>query len=40
METMDTFAHGVMQVLTVILFVGTIGFSLLVGRYWKKTNGY
>ncbi|BAB06590.1 hypothetical protein P4637_10215 [Halalkalibacterium halodurans] len=40
MDTMDGFAYGVMQVLTVVLLVGTIGLSLFVGKIWKKNNGY
>ena len=40
METMDNFAYTVMQVLTVVLLVGTLGLSFLVGKVWKKNNGY
>ncbi|MET3506815.1 hypothetical protein ABMB67_002908 [Halalkalibacter oceani] len=36
----DTFAHTVMQILTVVLLVGTLGLSFFVGKIWKKNNGY
>lgn len=39
-ETMDGLAYTVMQILTVILLVGTLGLSFFVGMVWKKNNGY
>ncbi|TWI53310.1 hypothetical protein [Halalkalibacter nanhaiisediminis] len=40
METMDGFAHAVMQILAIVLVVGSLGLSFLVGFVWKKNNGY
>ncbi|MBM7840382.1 hypothetical protein JOC54_003663 [Alkalihalobacillus xiaoxiensis] len=39
-DTMDGFAHLVMQIFTVVLLVGTLGFSFFVGKVLKKQNGY
>ncbi|SDB82680.1 hypothetical protein [Shouchella lonarensis] len=40
MGNMDSLAYLIMQVLTVVLLVGTLGLSFFVGKVWKKTNGY
>ncbi len=37
---MDGLAYLVMQILTVVYAVGTIALALLVGKVWKKRNGY
>ncbi len=39
-ETMDNFAYTVMQILTVVLLVGTLGLSFFVGKIMKKNAGY
>ncbi len=36
----DSLAHLIMQILTVVIFAGTIGVSLLVGAIWRKDRGY
>jgi len=33
-------AHLIMQIFTVIVFVGTIGVSLFIGKLWRKDRGY
>ncbi|WP_273716995.1 hypothetical protein [Alkalihalobacillus pseudalcaliphilus] len=40
METWDNFAYLIMQILAVVLLVGTLGLSFFVGKVWRKTNGY
>ncbi|MED1561242.1 hypothetical protein AJ85_02905 [Alkalihalobacillus alcalophilus ATCC 27647 = CGMCC 1.3604] len=40
METWDSFAYTIMQILAVVLLVGTLGLSFFVGKVWRKTNGY
>ncbi len=37
---MDGFVHFLMQLLTVVAVVGTLGVSFLVGAIWKKQKGY
>lgn len=37
---MDNFAHTVMQVLTVVILVGTLGLSFFVGTVMKRNAGY
>jgi hypothetical protein len=37
---MDNFAYTVMQVLSVVLLVGTLGISFFVGKIMKKNSGY
>lgn len=39
-EKMDNFAYLVMQILTVVLLVGTLGLSFFVGKIMKKNSGY
>ena len=36
----DGFVHFLMQLLTVVVVVGTFGVSFLVGAIWKKQKGY
>ncbi|WP_413379660.1 hypothetical protein [Alkalihalobacillus sp. 1P02AB] len=40
MENWDSFAYLIMQILAVVLLVGTLGLSFFVGKVWRKTNGY
>ncbi|PSL50925.1 hypothetical protein B0H94_102202 [Salsuginibacillus halophilus] len=37
---MDGMVYVVMQILTIVFAVGTIGFSLFVGKIWRKQKGY
>lgn len=37
---MDNFAYTVMQIMTVVILVGTLGLSFLVGKVLKKNGGY
>lgn len=36
METMDSFAYLIMKILTVVLLVGTLGLSFLLGKCTRK----
>ncbi len=37
---MDGLAYAVMQGFTILFAVGTIGFSVWVGKIWRKQKGY
>lgn len=37
---MDNFAYTVMQILTVVILVGTLGLSFFVGKVMKRNAGY
>ncbi len=37
---MDGFAYAVMQILTVVILVGTLGLSFFVGKIMKRNAGY
>lgn len=36
----DNFVHLIMQILTIVVIVGTLGVSFLVGAIWRKQKGY
>lgn len=37
---MDGFVHLLMQILTIVVFAGTLGVSFLIGAIWRKQKGY
>ncbi|MDQ0298819.1 hypothetical protein J2S78_001239 [Salibacterium salarium] len=37
---MDGLAYVFMQGLTILFAVGTIGFSVMIGKIWRKQKGY
>ncbi len=40
MPNMDGLAYLLMQILTVVLLVGSLGLSFFVGWVWRKDRGY
>lgn len=36
----DSFVHLIMQILTIVVLVGSLGVSFLIGAIWRKTKGY
>lgn len=37
---MDGFINSLMQILTIVVFLGTLGMSFLIGAIWRKQKGY
>mgnify|MGYP007024762496 FL=1 len=37
---LDGFIHVLMQILTIVWAVGTIGIAVFVGKVWRKQKGY
>lgn len=36
----DGFVHLIMRILTIVVFVGTLGVCFMIGAIWRKQKGY